>query len=101
MPRARTEFLDDFSPLANNGAFAATLKGHGLYNTFQFVLRLSPAVHRKLSSMPSGIVNSSMVDLEGVEAFSTYLHETVHWWQHVGSTYGLLMSMIYPSQSLT
>lgn len=99
MLRAHTEFLDDFSPLANNGAFAATLKGHGLYNTFQFVLRLSPAVHRKLSSMPSGIVNSSMIDLDGVRAFSTYLHETIHWWQHVGSTYGLLMSMTYPAQA--
>tara|TARA_R110001599_G_scaffold182328_1_gene375303 strand:+ start:11440 stop:13077 length:1638 start_codon:yes stop_codon:yes gene_type:complete len=99
MPRARTEFLDDFSPLANNGTFAATLKGRGLYSTFQFVLRLSPAVHRKLSSMPSGIVNSSMVDLDGVEAFSTYLHETIHWWQHIGSTYGLLLSMTYPAQA--
>lgn len=99
MPSARTEFLDDFSPLENNGAFAATLKGRGLYNTFQFVLRLSPAVHRKLSSMPSGIVNSSMIDLDGVEAFSTYLHETIHWWQHVGSTYGLLMSMTYPARA--
>lgn len=99
MPRARTEFLDDFSPLASNGTFAATLKGRGLYSTFQFVLRLSPAVHRKLSSMPSGIVNSSMIDLDGVEAFSTYLHETIHWWQHVGSTYGLLMSMTYPAQA--
>jgi|CXWL01.1.fsa_nt_gi hypothetical protein len=50
MPRKRTEFLDDFSPLANNGTFAATLNGRGLYSTFQFVLRLSPAVHRKLSA---------------------------------------------------
>lgn len=99
MPRERTGFLDDFSPLANNGAFAATLKGRGLYSTFQFVLRLSPAVHRKLSSLPSGIVNSSMIDFDGVEAFSTYLHETIHWWQHVGSTYGLLMSMTYPAQA--
>ncbi len=99
MPRARTEFLDDFSPPGNDGTFAATLKGRGLYNTFQFVLRLSPAVHRKLSSMPSGIVNSSMVDLDGVEAFSTYLHETIHWWQHVGSTYGLLLSVTYPAQA--
>lgn len=99
MPRRRTEFLDDFSPLANSGTFAATLNGRGLYSTFQFVLRLSPAVHRKLSSMPSGIVNSSMVDLDGVEAFSTYLHETIHWWQHVGSTYGLLLSMTYPTQA--
>ncbi|MBL8500636.1 MAG: hypothetical protein JNL77_08675 [Nitrosomonas sp.] len=93
------ELLDDFSPLANQGLFAATLNGRGLYNTFQFVLRLSPAVHRKLASMPSGIVSSSMIDLEGVEAFSTYLHETIHWWQHIGSTFGLMLSMTYPAQA--
>lgn len=93
------ELLDDFHPLASQGLFAATLKGHGLYSTFEFVLRLSPAVHRKLASMPNGIVNSGMIDLEGLQAFSTYLHETIHWWQHVGSTYGLMLSMTYPVQS--
>jgi len=49
--------------------------------------------------MPNGIVKSGMVDLEGIEAFSTYLHETVHWWQHIGTTYGLMLSMTYPAQS--
>ena len=93
------ELLDDYSPLSSQGLFAATLKGHGLYSTFQFVLRLSPAVHRKLASMPSGIVNSGMIDLEGVQAFSTFLHETMHWWQHVGSTYGLMLSLTYPAQA--
>jgi hypothetical protein len=86
--------LYDCAPL-DEGAFQATVKGHGLYNTFQFVLRLSPAVHRKLASLPNGIIKSGMVDLEGIEAFSTYLHETVHWWQHIGSTYGLMLSMTY------
>ncbi|MEQ9567239.1 MAG: hypothetical protein RLN85_15740, partial [Pseudomonadales bacterium] len=83
-----TELLDDYSPLSSQGLFKATLKGRGLYNTFQFVLRLSPVVHRKLASMPDGIVTSDAIDLEGVEAFSTYMHETIHWWKHVGSTYG-------------
>lgn len=99
MQLSHPELLDDFSPLASHGVFAATLKGHGLYNTFQFVLRLSPAVHRKLASLPNGIVNSGATDLEGLQAFSTYLHETVHWWQHIGSTYGLMLSMTYPAHS--
>jgi len=46
-----SELLDDYSPLSSQGMFNATLKAHGLYNTFQFVLRLSPAVHRKLASL--------------------------------------------------
>lgn len=97
--RLHPELLDDFNPLNSQGRFNATLKAHGLYNTFQFVLRLSPAVHSKLASMPGGIVNSGVIDLEGIEAFSTYFHETIHWWQHIGSTYGLMMSITYPAQA--
>jgi hypothetical protein len=98
MSSLNLELLRDQNPLfSSDGDFRATLKGHGLYNTFQFVLRLSPAVHRKLASLPSGI--TSEVDFEGMQAFSTYLHETIHWWQHIGSTYGLMLSMTYPTQS--
>lgn len=93
------ELLDDFHPLVSQGVFAATLRGRGLYSTLQFVLRLSPLVHRKLASLPSGVVTTRSLDLEGVEAFSTYLHETVHWWQHIGSTYGLMLSMTHPAQA--
>lgn len=99
MPKLYAHLLDDFSPLFSQAPFNATVKGRGLYDTFQFVLRLSPVVHRKLADMPSGIVTSGMIDLEGIEAFSTYLHETVHWWQHVGSTYGLMLSLTYPAQA--
>jgi hypothetical protein len=31
--------------------------------------------------------------------YSTYIHETIHWWQHVGSTSGLLFSLSYLAQS--
>jgi hypothetical protein len=77
----------------------ATLKAHGLYNTFQFVLRLSPAVHHKIGELPKGIVSSRELGFDGVQAFSTYLHETIHWWQHVGSTHGLMRSLSYPTQA--
>ncbi|MFI8665527.1 hypothetical protein ACIGGE_03720 [Qipengyuania sp. NPDC077410] len=92
------ELLRDQSPLfPADGDFRATLEARGLYNSFQFVLRLSPVVHRKIASLPSGI--TSEVDFEGMQAFSTYLHETIHWWQHIGSTYGFMLSMTYPTQS--
>lgn len=80
------------------GVFGATIKAHGLYNAFQFVLRLSPAVHQKISELPTGIVSSREVGFDAAQAFSTYLHETIHWWQHVGSTYGLMRSLSYPTQ---
>jgi hypothetical protein len=84
---------------ATEGTFNATLDTHGRYNTFQYVLRLSPAIHRKLAEIGSGIHSSRDAKQTGAQAFSTFLHETVHWWQHVGSTYGLMVSLSYPAQA--
>lgn len=81
------------------GSLAATLEAHGTYETFQFVLRLSPLVHGRLAAIPSGLVASADVGFEGAQAFSTYLHETIHWWQHVGSTFGLITSLTYPAEA--
>lgn len=94
-----SQLLEDYHPLNSQGLYNATLEARGLYSTFQFVLRLSPIVHRKLASISDGITHSGMPDFEGLQAFSTYLHETIHWWQHIGSTYGLMMSMTYPAQA--
>lgn len=94
------ELLSSIEALGTTpGSFNATLRGHGLYDTFRFVLRLSPVVHRTISELPTGIVTASEVGLEGAQAFSTYLHETIHWWQHVGSTFGLMLSLSYPTQA--
>ncbi|MCV3211469.1 hypothetical protein OHD62_32880 [Mesorhizobium sp. YC-39] len=77
--------------------FAATLEAHGLYSTKQFVLRLSPRVHELVDALASGDFGShEPADL--IQAYSTYIHETVHWWQHVGSTAGLIFSLCYPAQ---
>lgn len=76
----------------------ACLNAHGLYNPIQFVLRLSPEVHRKISAMPTGIV-TGRIDPDSMLAYSTYLHETIHWWQHSGSTTGLMLSLSYPAQA--
>lgn len=77
----------------------ACWNARGLYSPLQFVLRLRPDVHRALNSAPTGVVVPREVSEEQVLAFSTYLHETIHWWQHVGSTTGLFLSLIYPAQS--
>ena len=80
-------------------AFAAVTNAHGLYNTQQFVLRLSPVVHRKLAECGSGVRSIGEIGYDGARAMSTLLHETVHWWQHIGSTYGFIFSLIYPVQA--
>lgn len=77
----------------------AVLNAHGLYNSTHFVLRLSPEVHRKLSGFSDGVKIRTGVDFEGAQAMSTYLHETIHWWQHIGTTTGLMLSLVYPAQA--
>ena len=79
--------------------FHATVEAHGLYNTQQFVLRLSPLIHRKLSELEPGISTNGIIGFDGAQAMSTFLHETMHWWQHIGSTYGFILSLNYPVQS--
>ena len=85
-------------PISSPGDLNACLNARGLYNSFQFVLRLSPEIHRRIADLPTGITTGP-VDPETIQAFSTYLHETIHWWQHIGSTMGLLLSLTYPAQA--
>jgi hypothetical protein len=80
-------------------ALHATLNAHGVYSTEQFVLRLSPRVHEMVDAITTGRTEGyDRADL--IKAYSTYLHETVHWWQHVGSTTGVILSLAYPTQCL-
>jgi hypothetical protein len=94
------DLLDDSRGLITApGDLYAVLNAHGLYNSMRFVLRLSPEVHRKISQLPTGIVSGGDIDFDSLQAFSTYLHETIHWWQHVGTTTGLMLSLSYPAQA--
>ncbi|ASL74325.1 hypothetical protein [Ralstonia pseudosolanacearum] len=79
--------------------FRATLNAHGLYSTENFVLRLSPRVHELMDAFLHGETDG-LDRAEIVQAYSTYLHETLHWWQHVGSSAGLILSLAYPAQVL-
>ena len=85
--------------LSAPAGFAASLNAHGLYNTIHFVVRLSPKIHRLMDKAATGIYAVGEVDGETIQAFSTYLHETMHWWQHIGSTAGLVLSLAYPAQA--
>ncbi|ENM5768243.1 hypothetical protein V4V57_004029 [Vibrio mimicus] len=79
--------------------YKSCLNARGMYDSMQFVLRLRPDLHWLLERVESGIVTSKQYDFETIQAFSTYLHETVHWWQHIGSTSGFILSLSYPSQA--
>lgn len=72
---------------------------YGQYSTLHFVLRLSPEIHRTLAATPAGIYKGGKITFEQIQAFSTLLHESIHWWQHIGSTAGLMLSLSHPVQS--
>lgn len=78
--------------------FGANLNVHGMYETMRFVLRLSPHNHELIEDITEKGMAFTKVTPEIIQAFSTYIHETVHWWQHVGSTSGLLFSLSYLAQ---
>ena len=95
-PRLLAADAETFGDMRYN----ATIRAHGEYMPLAFVLRLSPLIHQKLAGLPqSGIASSHEIGFDVAQAFSTYLHETIHWWQHIGSTYGLMSSLSYPARA--
>ena len=80
-------------------AFNAALNVHGKYETMRFVLSLSPRNHDLIEGIENGVYDLGTISPDALQAYSTYLHETVHWWQHVGSTSGLMLSLSYLAQS--
>lgn len=79
--------------------FESCINAHGMYETMRFVLRLSPRNHELIDSLEFGQHSVGDISSEALQAYSTYIHETMHWWQHVGSTSGLLLSLSYLSQT--
>lgn len=71
----------------------------GSYHPLQFVLRLNKDIHRELRSMKGNYFSIGELPDSTLQSYSTYLHETIHWWQHVGSTFGFISSLSYPAQS--
>lgn len=88
--------LADSSELFDSEEYFGCYNAKGLYHSMQFVLRLRPDLHNILDEGGKGL--RPVDDDDFIQAQSTYLHETIHWWQHVGSTSGLIVSMCYPAQ---
>jgi hypothetical protein len=72
----------------------------GSYNPLHFVVRLKPEFLSQLDSAQSPyVLASDESSFALASAFSTFFHETIHWWQHIGSTTGFMLSMAYPAQT--
>lgn len=71
----------------------------GLFDYLRFVVRLRPDMYRLLVDEAGGTSPIPEADPATVNAFSTYFHETLHWWQHIGSTTGLMLSFSSPAKA--
>ncbi|MCR8556582.1 hypothetical protein KXD93_02965 [Mucilaginibacter sp. BJC16-A38] len=89
-----SELFDELLSSPINGT-----KSRGVYNPMQFVLRLRKDIQHELNNVIPGIHTSGSLSDNQTQAFSTYLHETIHWWQHVGSNFGFISSLKFPAQA--
>lgn len=97
-PKLSHALLDTLNQLeTSQPGLSSCLDALGLYHPTQYVLRLSYSVHKLVDSATKK--NNENITWEEFQAFSTYLHETVHWWQFIGSTIGFMLSMAYPAQT--
>lgn len=89
------------SSFFDKNEFNAIFNAHGLYNTEQFVLRLSQKNHALIDEILEEGFDKNNISDDALQAYSTYLHETIHWWQHIGSTSGFILSLCFPLQTHT
>lgn len=61
----------------------------GLYSQDQFALKLREDIKIEL--------DKEGISPKKINASSTSIHETTHWWQHIGSNFGFIYSMSYLS----
>lgn len=75
------------------------LEARGSYNTLDFVVRLRPDLHQALEAYGGQLSMRACDSWDTAQAFSTYLHETIHWWQHAGTSLGLMLSLLQPAHA--
>lgn len=71
----------------------------GSYNRLNFEVRLESDLRAVLDGISSGLHIAKALPQGATLAFGVYFHETIHWWQHIGTTTGLMLSFAYPAQS--
>ncbi|MBI2768376.1 MAG: hypothetical protein HYX47_02030 [Burkholderiales bacterium] len=94
------ELCEPIPQAAFEDSFQACLNARGVYESQKFALRLSPLVHELVeSAVAKAESGSGKLTSKELQAYSTFIHETVHWWQHKGSTSGFVRSLLYPLQA--
>lgn len=94
----KSSLLQDTNLSECSSIFSSCLNCRGLYHPMQFVLRLRYDLHTILEKISGEKGNVEDFDSDSIQAMSTFFHETIHWWQHVGSVSGIILSLCYPAQ---
>lgn len=73
----------------------------GRFDPLLSVVQLSPAVSEALGTQDGALPNigCEAAGSIGTRAYATSLHETIHWWQHIGSSVGLLSGLTTAAQA--
>ncbi|GAN69485.1 hypothetical protein [Acetobacter orleanensis] len=74
----------------------ATNGVRGLYSPHDFYMDLSEDIMKNIENLnKDDSVQAEFIEknIGNIVSFSTYLHETIHWWQHIGSSSGFLQSL--------
>lgn len=64
----------------------------GSYRPDRFLARFRSEIWSALKTVKP-FSNTAELERSTIEKYSTYLHETIHWWQCIGTTYGLILSL--------
>jgi len=89
--------LDEYEHWTIADDLYSSSKVRGTFSPLHFLVRLREHDHSLLQQVTEQI-QSKNIDGKLITAFSIYFHETIHWWQHAGSTLGLMLSLRYPAQ---
>lgn len=90
---------DNLSSPLTSAHGSPSLEALGSYNTLDFVVRLRPDLHGVLEAHGGELSMRQCDSWDAAQAFSTYLHETIHWWQHAGTSIGLMLSFLQPANA--
>ena len=94
-----TDYYSEFRPELLNATDRSGTRGS--FDPLVKVAMLAPELARELDTR-GGELPATSVEAGGsapVAAYATSLHETIHWWQMVGSTTGLLSGLTSSAQS--
>ena len=70
----------------------------GDYHPMQFAVRMDPWLRSEIPPSLTPLASDDL-SLEAHQAISTFLHESIHWWQYTGSTLGLMLTLCFPAQA--